>query len=125
MSSERQRKPQDWWPGLTLALLLAAFLGLVAGSADSAAPHFAAFPGENTSETPHLSKRDQMRVVVAEARRDGAPAAAGEQGGGLLPRSTMPLADMRGSRPHLVWNTRDPALTSAAPFHPRAPPLLA
>mgnify|MGYP007051630423 FL=1 len=125
MSFERQRIPQDWWPGLTLALFLAAFLGLFADSANSARPHFAAFPDENTSQTPHLSKRDQMRVVIMEARRDGAPAAAGEPCGGLLPRSTTPLAVMQGSRPHLVWNTRDPALTVAAPFRPRAPPLLA
>ena len=125
MSCERQRIPQDWWLGLTLALLLAAFLGMFADSANGARQHVAAFPDENTSETPNLLKRDQIRVVAMEARRDGAPAATGDQSGGLPPRSTTPLAIMQGSGPHFVWNTCDPASTFAAPFRPRAPPVLA
>ncbi|WP_139015020.1 hypothetical protein [Pseudorhizobium pelagicum] len=117
---------RDCWLSLALGLFLMAFLGLVVDTVREVRLRGGAVATQNSSDVPHLSKRDPARLMSAEARRDGTASTPLDSSGGLLPRPTT-MSGARCGRPIAgAWcASRGPSGAIAASFQPRAPPLTA
>jgi len=119
------RSAQACLPLLALGLFLMAFFGLVADVAREVRLKGGVAAAESGTELPHLSKRDPVRFISAEARRDGATPPL-ELAGGILPGTGIgTFALCSGFTPRLSWRSPCSADALAPSNRSRAPPLLA
>lgn len=113
-------------PSLALGLFLMAFFGLISDVVREVRLKGGAVAAETRTDLPYLSKREPVRVVLADARRDGAASPSWHSGGGALPGTSLvlpaPCAPLAGGG---HWTSSCPSHVFAASHRTRAPPLAA
>ncbi|HEX2147749.1 MAG TPA: hypothetical protein VHG11_08885 [Pseudorhizobium sp.] len=110
-------------PSLALSLFLIAFFGLVVDMAREVRLKGGAVAAESRSDIPNLSKRDPLRFIAADARREGTSLVSWHGGGGLLPAFTTssPLLERGSAQPRCQARTC-PGSDLASSNRSRAPP---
>lgn len=124
-SNRHRRRHLDWWPWLTFGLLLAAFLGLAADPTRDTGIMAGMSSAEGRSETPHLAKREPLRLVAASERRDNNTGLSWpDPVSGAIWHSvpTLPGCERVDVRPMPTCGV--PAIPKEG-FQPRAPPAVA
>ncbi len=125
-SPDRYRRLQPgWWPWMAFGLFIVALFGLVADAGRDSRPKARLLSAESSSDVPYLAKRDPLRLVAENDRRDSNPAAGWpEPVSGTTYRPMLPLPGCVVEDPQPPRTCLIPAAPAAA-FRSRAPPAIA
>ena len=126
ITSDEFRAARACLPSLALGLFLVAFFGLLVDVAREVRLKGGAVATESRSDIPNLSKRDPLRFIATDARREGTSLGAWHGAGGLLAAVTTQVpASQSGFLQARCMESACPGSDLASSNRSRAPPLAA
>ena len=126
MTAKTRTPDTAYLPWLALGLFLLAFLGLITDATRDVRLKGGVLAAESSSDVPHLAKREPVRFLAADIRRDGTPTAGWFGGDGVLPAVAAVAAIVFSSFVRFgdTGRARPPRISDSA-NRSRAPPLAA
>ncbi|MCJ8519870.1 hypothetical protein ABID21_002845 [Pseudorhizobium tarimense] len=113
-------------PWLALGVFLLAFLGLITDATRDVRLRSGVLAAESGSDVPHLSKREPLRFLTTDIRRDGTSTTGWSGADGFLPAMAAGAAILFSSNERFgTTGSARHAGTPVAAYRSRAPPLSA
>ncbi|HEV7434540.1 MAG TPA: hypothetical protein VGO22_06685 [Pseudorhizobium sp.] len=126
ITAENRRPSPAFLPWLALGLFFVAFLGVITEATRDTALKIGALAAESSSDVPHLSKREPVRFLTPDIRRDGTASTAWSGGKSFAPAMAAAAAIVFSSAVCFYGpGDAGPAGSLVLAYRSRAPPLAA